>query len=48
MRLSLFMTISAAASLLYGAAGLIASSQLAASYGVRLDAQSVARRSTTP
>ncbi|HEY6201637.1 MAG TPA: hypothetical protein VI056_01215 [Candidatus Limnocylindria bacterium] len=40
MNRSTFMTVSAAASLAYGVAGLIASSQLAATYGVTLDAQS--------
>jgi hypothetical protein len=40
MKRSTFMTISAAASLLYGVAGLVASSQLAAIYGLTLDAQS--------
>lgn len=40
MNRSTFMTVSAAASLAYGVAGLVASSQLAASYGVTLDAQS--------
>lgn len=34
-----FMTVSAAASLAYGVAGLVASSQLAASYGLKLDTQ---------
>lgn len=40
MKRSTFMTVSAAASLLYGVAGLVASSQLAAIYGLTLDAQS--------
>jgi hypothetical protein len=40
MSRSTFMTVSAAASLAYGVAGLIASSQLAATYGVTLDPQS--------
>lgn len=37
---STFMTLSAAASLVYGVAGLLAAPQLAASYGVTLDPQS--------
>jgi hypothetical protein len=40
MNRNTFMTVSAAASLVYGMAGLVASSQLAASYGVTIDAQS--------
>jgi hypothetical protein len=39
MKRSTFMTVSAAVSLLYGLAGLVASSQLAASYGITLDSQ---------
>ena len=37
---STFMTLSAAASLVYGAAGLLATLQFAASYGVTVDPQS--------
>jgi cbb3-type cytochrome oxidase subunit 3 len=40
MKRSTFMTVSAAASLVYGVAGLVASSQIAAIYGLTLDAQS--------
>lgn len=40
MRRSTFMTLSAATSLVYGLAGLLATGQLAAAYGVTLDQQS--------